>query len=83
MNLKAGILSRLRIIRQQYILQYNQDNNISSFGQYLLSDYLQNVNIVLIISKCSPLISNTFGGAQMEGLDFAENPFGNSMGVFA
>ena len=83
MNLKAGILSRLRIIRQQYILQYNQDNNISSFGQYLLSYHLQNVNIVCIISKCSPLISYVFGGAQMEGLDFAENPFGNSMGVFA
>jgi len=83
MNLKGGILSRFRIIRQQYILQYNQDNNISSFGQYLLSDYLQNVNIVCTISKRSHLFSYVFGGAQMEGLDFAEKPFGNSIGVFA
>ena len=83
MNLKAGILSRLLIIRQHYILQYNRDNNISSFGQYLLPYYLQNINIVCIISKWSHLISYVFGGAQMEGLDFAEKPFGNSMGVFA
>ena len=83
MNLKAGILSRLRIIRQHCILQYNQDNNISSFGQHLLSYCLKNVNIACIISKRSHLFSYVIGGAQMEGLDFAENPFGNSMGVFA
>ena len=83
MNLKAGILSRLRKIGQHHILKYNRDNNISSFGQYLLSYYLHNVNIVCILSKRSHLFSYEFRGAQMEGLDFAEKPFGNSMGVFA